>query len=108
MFTPQTDAVVRSKNSHQPNGPAGALGRLALPVVRALLLAVVAVAWLAPQDAAAQAPRVINPLDDLTLTIGTGPHVVDLRNTYWGAPEECEAVSSDESVATVEVVADTT
>ena len=91
-------------NSCHQNGLAGAAGRFSLPAVRALLLAVVAVAWLMPQDAAAQAPRVVNPLDDLTLTIGTGPHVVDLRNTYWGAPEECEAVSSDESVATAEVV----
>ena len=104
MFTQQSDASVRSMKSCQRNGPAGALGRYSLPAVRVLLLAVVAVAWLAPQDAAAQAPRVINPLDDLTLTIGTGPHVVDLRDTYWGAPEECEAVSSDETVATAEVV----
>ena len=104
MFTQQSDAGVRSMNSCQRTGPAGAPGRFSLPAVRVLLLAVVAVAWLAPQDAAAQAPRVINPLDDLTLTIGTGPHVVDLRETYWGAPEECEAVSSDESIAIAEVV----
>ena len=104
MFTQQSDAEVRSLNSCQRNGPAGALGRFSLPAVRVLLLAVVAVAWLMPQDAAAQAPRVINPLDDLTLTIGTGPHVVDLRETYWGAPEKCEAVSSDESIAIAEVV----
>ena len=91
-------------NSCHQNGPAGTARHFSLPVARALLLAVVAVAWLMPQDAAAQAPRVVNPLDDLTLTIGTGPHVVDLRKTYWGAPEKCEAVSSDESVATAEVV----
>ena len=103
MFTQQPDAAVRSMNSCQRNGPAGALGRFSLAAVRVLLLAVVAVVWVMPQNAAAQAPRVINPLDDLTLTIGTGPHVVDLRDTYWGAPEECVAESSDESVATAEV-----
>ena len=104
MFTQQSHAGIRSMSSCQRNGPAGALGRFALSAVRALLLAVVAVAWLVPQDAAAQAPRIVNPLDDLKLTIGTGPHVVDLRNTYWGSPDECEAVSSDETVATAEVV----
>ena len=72
--------------------------------MRVLLLAVVSAAWLMPHDAAAQPPRVAKPLDDLTLTIGTGPHLADLRGVYWGAPEKCDAVSSDESVATAEVV----
>ena len=91
-------------NSGHQTGPAGAFGRSSMQAARALLLAVVAVAWLAPNDASAQAPRVVNPLVDVTLTVDTVTHVVDLRNVYWGAPEECEAHSTDESVVHAEVV----
>ena len=104
MFTNQPDAGVRSLKSSHQNGRASALGHSLMPAVRVLLLAVVAVAWLMPNDAAAQPPRVIKSLDDLTLTVDTVTHVVDLRGVYWGAPEECEAVSSDPSVVTAEVV----
>ena len=79
-------------------------GRSAVLAVRTLLLAIVALALLLPQDAAAQPPRVVNSLEDLTLTVGTSPHTVDLRGVYWGELEECTAESSNESVATVEVV----
>ncbi|MDE0360905.1 MAG: autotransporter domain-containing protein [Rhodospirillaceae bacterium] len=91
-------------NSSRQGEPAGALGRSSMLAVRMLLLAVVAVVWLAPQDASAQPPTVIRSLEDLTLTVGTEPHVVDLRGVYFGAPEECDAESSEESVATAEVV----
>ena len=104
MFTRQTHAGLRKMNSCRQDGTASAVGRSSIPAARVLLLAVVAAAWLMPHDAAAQPPRVVKPLDDLTLTIGTGPHLVDLRGVYWGAPEKCDAVSSDESVATAEVV----
>ena len=104
MFTRQTDAVVRSVSSCSQNRSTGAAGRFAMSAGRVLLLAVVAVAWLAPQDAAAQAPRVIKSLEDLTLTPDTGTHVVDLRGVYWGAPEECLAESSDPGVVTAEVL----
>lgn len=104
MFTQQRDAGVRIVNSGQPTSAAHALAGALLPAVRVLLLAVVAVAWLLPQDAAAQAPRVVKSLEDLTITIGDEPVLVDLRGVYYGAPEECDAESSDESVATVEIL----
>ncbi len=68
-----------------------------------LLLAIVA-AGFAPTDAQAQPPRVVNPVEDLTLTVGTGRYRVDLRDTYYGILERCEAVSSDTGVATVVIV----
>ena len=68
-----------------------------------LIFAVLAVGLL-PHEASAQAPRVVQPLDDLTLVIDSGERYVDLRGVYWGAPEKCEAVSSDESIATVRLV----
>ena len=91
-------------NACRHDGTASAVGRSSIMPLRVLLLAVVTAAWLLPYDAVAQPPRVVKPLDDLTLTIGTGSHLVDLRGVYWGAPKKCEAVSSDESVATAAVV----
>ncbi len=69
--------------------------------MRLTLLALAAVAVLMPAMADAQAPRVVRSLEDLRLTPDSGPHRVDLRGVYWGAPDECIAESMDESVATV-------
>ncbi len=79
-------------------------GRSLAAAMRGLLLVVVAAAALMPHDASAQPPRAIRSLDDLTLVVDSGRHFVDMRGLYWGAPEKCVAVSSDESVATVEIV----
>ena len=73
-------------------------------VAQALLVFGVLAAGLVPHEASAQAPRVVRTLDDLTLVIDSGEHYIDLRGVYWGAPEKCEAESSDESVATVRLV----
>ena len=81
-----------------------ALRRSSVLAVRTLLLAIVAAAWLLPQGVAAQPPRILKPLEDLTLAVDAGPHVVDLRGVYWGELEDCDAVSSDESVVTADVV----
>ena len=123
MFIQQSDAGVRqtSSSSSRLGGrrtdaegrnrlPAGLIGaavahrHFSMPALRVLLLAIAAVAWLLPQTATAQPPRVVMSLDDLVLTHDTVTHLVDLRGVYWGAPEECDAESSDESVVTAEVV----
>ena len=104
MFTQRPDVGVRRFKSNDQKGQASAFGRASISAVRMLLLAAIAAAWLMPHDATAQPPRVVNSLDDLTLTADTVTHVVDLRGVYWGAPEDCEAVSSDPSVVTAEVV----
>ncbi len=104
MTIPETDAGVLEMNTGANQQVLTAPGRAAVLAVRTLLLAFVAVAFLLPQHAAAQPPRVIKSLEDLTLRIDNGPRTVDLRGVYWGELEDCDAVSSDESVATVEVV----
>ena len=104
MFTRKSDAGVLDMSSGAHDRMATGFGRSPLLATRMLLLAVVAVTCLMPQDAAAQPPRILKPLQDLTLTADSGSHVVDLRGVYWGELEKCDAVSSDESVVTAEVV----
>ena len=87
------------KNRSQAAWSIGHSGAMA--VARAALLGAVVAAGLLPAAAAAQAPTVARSLEDLTLTVGTGPHFVDLRGVYRGGPEECLAESSDESIITV-------
>ena len=71
-----------------------------------LMVLVTAVAMMPAGKLAAQAgpPIVVDPIDDVTLTVGTGPHWIDMRGIYYGELNQCIAVSSDESIATVVIV----
>ncbi len=67
----------------------------------AVLMVLVAAVAMTPSGAlAADPPIVARPLEDITLTVGTGPHHVDLRGVYYGELERCVVVSSDDGVAT--------
>ena len=101
MFSRKSDAGKRSGAALRGDRRARMNGRWPAAAGQALLVVVFAAAGLAPNDAEAQAPIVVKPLDDLTLTLGTGPHLVDLRGVYYGELDKCEAVSSNQAVATV-------
>ena len=101
MFSRKSDAGKCSGAALRGDRTARMNGRWPVAAGQALLVVVFAAAGLAPNDAAAQAPIVVKPLEDLTLTLGTGPHLVDLRGVYYGELDKCEAVSSNQAVATV-------
>ena len=68
----------------------------------AVLMVLVTAFTMMPSAAlAADPPVVVQPLEDLTLTVGTGQHFVDLRGVYYGELDRCVVVSSDNGVATV-------
>ena len=105
MFTRKSDAGKRSGAALRGDRRARMNGRWPAAAGQALLVVVFAAAGLVPNDAAAQAPIVVKPLEDLTLAVGTGPHLVDLRGVYYGELDKCEAVSSNQAVATVTLTA---
>ena len=71
----------------------------------AMLMVLVAVVAMIPAGkVAAQPPVVVKSLEDITLTVGTGQHWVDLRGVYYGELDQCVVVSSDESVATAVLI----
>ena len=101
MFTRKIGAAKRDGAALLGDRRARMSGRWPAAAGQALLVVVFAAAGLAPNDAQAQAPIVVKPLEDLTLTVGTGPHFVDLRGVYYGELDKCEVVSSNQAVATV-------
>ena len=105
MFSRKSDAGKCSGAALRGDRTARMNGRWPAAAGQALLVVVFAAAGLAPNDAEAQAPIVVKPLEDLTLTMGTGPHLVDLRGVYYGELDKCEAVSSNQAVATVTLTA---
>ena len=105
MFSRKSDAGKRSGAALRGDRTASMNGRWPVAAGQALLVVVFAAAGLVPNDAEAQAPIVVKPLEDLTLTVGTGPHLVDLRGVYYGELDKCEAVSSNQAVATVTLTA---
>ena len=105
MFSRKSDAGSRSGAALRGDRTASMNGRWPVAAGQALLVVVFAAAGLVPNDAEAQAPIVVKPLEDLTLAVGTGPHLVDLRGVYYGELDKCEAVSSNQAVATVTLTA---
>ena len=105
MFSRKSDAGKRSGAALRGDRTASMNGRWPVAAGQALLVVVFAAAGLVPNDAEAQAPIVVKPLEDLTLAVGTGPHLVDLRGVYYGELDKCEAVSSNQAVATVTLTA---
>ena len=97
------DPQSRRETAHPTEAAAPATRFWAQRATQALLLIAATVVAMMPLGAAADPPRVVRPLDDLVLTLNSGPHIVDLRGVYWGAPERCEAVSSDDSIVAVSV-----
>ena len=94
----------RRRGTARPTEAAAPAARFwAQLATQALLLMAATVVGMMPLGAAADPPRVVRPLDDLILTVNSGPHIVDLRGVYWGAPEKCEGISSDESIVAVSV-----
>ena len=104
MFHQSTDVLTRRTASGNGNSITSGIRRLSFAATRSLLLAGVAVATLMPLDAASQEVRVVRQLPDVMLPVDSGPHEIDLRRVFWGAPERIRAASSDESVATVHIM----
>ena len=105
MFHRTTDALTRRTANGNGNGITCGTHRPPFAAAtRVLLLAGVVVAALMPLHAASQEVRVVRALPDVMLPVDSGPHGIDLRRVFWGAPERIRAASSDESVATVDIM----
>ena len=79
MFSRKSGAGKRSGAALRGDRTARMSGRWPVAAGQALLVVVFAAAGLAPNDAAAQAPIVVKPLEDLTLTLGTRADSSSLR-----------------------------